>query len=339
MTANQTEFTSTDTGKHLRFTVPLKEVVMLLQQGCGGGGGGGRPHYSRLEATRRARMYESLGITSNDEGSSGYEQEGPEDNNSNNNSNNSNNINETRDSSSIPHLESIRGSSEESSEDGYEGDNDYDALDNRSIGTTDSLVLTAERLPHLIHHPQRFGKAALRRSIMEEVAKDNTAAEEESSEAKDHVPTAMGLSFRLLRSQDSVLLTKERLEEEEQQEQQQQEQQEHFESTSETDDDSFFEQPQTIQTTSTSSSVGSAGAATTTTTTVTSAEVLDMTAASPRGIACTCPYDHFLPQKGSSSSGSGSRAQHTKKTLSDGSIAFPSLSPVDHKEEVGVTFE
>jgi hypothetical protein len=126
-------------------------------------------------------------------------------------------------------------------------------------------------------------------SIVQAVTRDKSEEKEE-----------IGLSFRLLRSQDSLLLTKERLEHE-------------HDITSQTEDESFFDQVATIQT-STSSSPSSVG----------------MTnSLSPRAIVSTGTYDGFSTEKG--------RSPQHESDISESPITFPSLSIAKH-EKVGVTF-
>ncbi|CAJ1937680.1 unnamed protein product [Cylindrotheca closterium] len=237
MTTEATEFAQHQvTCEHQRFSFPLRDVVMWLR-----GDDEDNISHSQIQATERDRMYESLESTLDDEDddASGYEVGSEGDL-----------AIEKR--SSLPLLESICSSEADEIETGYDGDNDHDGY---SI-ETDSLVLAAERLPHLLNHPQRFDpssikgrksvqaprrrgarvscvlrrNAALRPSIMRAVTKEKTEEKEE-----------LGLSFRVLRSQDSLLLTKERIENE-------------HEVASEAEDDSFIDQTTRNRASSSSSS-------------------------------------------------------------------------------------
>jgi hypothetical protein len=108
-------------------------------------------------------------------------------------------------------------------DDGYEGD--CDIVDDLSIGTNDSMVLAAERLPHLVHNPERFHHFSMPRAHKRR-GKRNTRycrKDPEQSESCDpRIYALVGrfreeslgharLNFRFLRSQDSLVLAKKRL--------------------------------------------------------------------------------------------------------------------------------
>lgn len=106
-------------------TFPLKDVVMWVSKGAI------LPPSETTPGTTYESLSKALAVAfSKDDG---YEVDESEDDDS-----------------------AIGKSHENEAEQGYEGDNDCDDTDNHSVDTTDSLVLAAERLPHLLCHPQRF---------------------------------------------------------------------------------------------------------------------------------------------------------------------------------------
>jgi hypothetical protein len=236
-------------------TIPLKDVVTWVREGV-------KSPHSHFEVTQR-NMYKSLNMALGDDEDpvnhdGGYQVESKDEDIA---------TPEKQEPYKImPHLESISSTEDDEAETGYEGDDDVDDSETtRSLNTIDSLDLAAERLPHLLHHPQHFetlkkprqssrrvprrggprvsrvlrrNAALKRRSILkhqEELMPSETTYEHD--EAKDPVPSLRS-SVNRLRSQDSIPLARERLE--------------HQHQFSSDDDDSFLsdeedELPQTFR--------------------------------------------------------------------------------------------
>jgi hypothetical protein len=108
-------------------------------------------------------------------------------------------------------------------DDGYEGD--CDIVDDLSIGTNDSMVLAAERLPHLVHNPERFNRFYMPRAHKRKGKRNTRYCQQdpEQSESRDTRSYVLvgrfredtfghaRLNFRFLQSQDSLVLAKRRL--------------------------------------------------------------------------------------------------------------------------------
>jgi hypothetical protein len=110
-------------------------------------------------------------------------------------------------------------------DDGYEVD--CDIVDDLSIGTNDSMVLAAERLPHLVHNPERFHRFSMPRAHKRKGKRNmrycrKDPEQPESCDTRSYAlvgcfgeePFGLArLNFRFLRSQDSFVLAKRRLRE------------------------------------------------------------------------------------------------------------------------------
>lgn len=303
----QPDTTHKDTEQELH-TFPLKDVVMWVSKGAK------LPPSETTPGTTYESLSKALAVAfATDDG---YEVDESEDDDSD-----------------------IDRSQENEAEQGYEGDNDCDDTDNRSVDTTDSLVLAAERLPHLLCHPQHFeplkekasrstriprrrgGRVSCvprrktsphRLSLQEDLhllprrkaTRANRLSLQEDllpSRAKVPVvlPALQSRSFKHLWCQDSLPLNHERLDHEHQ--------------VISDDDDSFFQEEIVESFDETPPEGGS-----------------DNSFHSPRAIISTKSHDAFVQQKRG--------AHESEKTSSKSPIRFPSLRVVK-KEGFKVAFK
>eukprot|EP00980_Cylindrotheca_fusiformis_P020209 scaffold7294_cov93-Cylindrotheca_fusiformis.AAC.8 len=108
--------------------------------------------------------------------------------------------------SSLEYSTSTANTEEPDGDHGYDEEKCDEILDDCSTGSIDSVELTAARLPHLLHHPQRFP----RRPALTRMLKERKGRRRRLHGSKlPHEEKKSPLNRRLLRTKDSFMMAKE----------------------------------------------------------------------------------------------------------------------------------